>query len=743
MSNLRRYTLTLFGIGLTLCTILLPQVDAYLQNPTNSIHTIRWNANSSLLAVGRENGVIEIIDVSTGQIIRTFNNNGATSLAWSPTANNQLAAVDYYGEIRIWDVDTGIVIFNQSALETTFGIAWSPDGSKIATGHQLSRGMVEEGTIKIWNASTGQLLQTFPNLPVTISVSQWSPDGSKLVGSYGTGAAIWNVNNGQTIAFIRDDALINSDGSITEYYVDRVAWRLDGSQLLTVGSFEIRLWDATNYQTIFKLIEYATMRDIAWKPDGTQFAVASGNSVKIINTNNGNTIISYSNSTTEPINSVAWSSDGSKLAYDGQGGNLQIVLAPLSMTPTPPPSSAGGTGLFGQFFDNADLTGFKLNRVDPTVNFTWGSGSPDPSIDANTFSARWTGQIIPQFSETYTFYTQSDDGVRLWVNDTLLINNWTDHSSTEDSATIALTANFRYNIKLEYYDNTFSSTIRLSWSSPSQPKQVVPQDRLFPNGKIVFQSNTTGNNEIFIMNADGTGVQNRTNNSASDTYPSVVPGGTQIVFVSSRDGNGEIYSMPLNGGTATNLTNNSASDNYPSLYQDGRIVFSSTRSGGNSNLWVRDAAGTVTQLTNTTGIERHSAWSPDGQWVVYDMEEGGVTHLYKIPAAGGTPVQLTTVASNLEPDWSLDGTKITFRSNRSGSSQVYVMDANGSNQVPFIATPPSGFNPTWGMDSGRVTFHSWKDSSQPEIYTLASGASAAVRLTNNSILDQYPVWGAQ
>ena len=78
-----------------------------------------------------------------------------------------------------------------------------------------------------------------------------------------------------------------------------------------------------------------------------------------------------------------------------------------------------GDGLAATYFNNADFTGTTVVRTDPTVNFDWGSGSPAPAIGADTFSARWTGQVQPQFSETYTFYTQSDDGVRLWVNNVL------------------------------------------------------------------------------------------------------------------------------------------------------------------------------------------------------------------------------------------------------------------------------------------------------------------------------------
>ena len=71
-----------------------------------------------------------------------------------------------------------------------------------------------------------------------------------------------------------------------------------------------------------------------------------------------------------------------------------------------------------------------LVRMDTNINFNWGTGSPDPSISADNFTVRWTGSVQPQFNETYTFYTTTDDGVRLWVNGQLLIDEWVDQSAT-------------------------------------------------------------------------------------------------------------------------------------------------------------------------------------------------------------------------------------------------------------------------------------------------------------------------
>src|SRR5262249_44998204 len=95
----------------------------------------------------------------------------------------------------------------------------------------------------------------------------------------------------------------------------------------------------------------------------------------------------------------------------------------------------------------------------------------------------WTGQITPTYSETYTFYTTSDDGVRLWVNGVQVINNWTDHGATVNSGTISLTAGQHYSIVLDHYNNTGGAQIKLEWQSTSQAREVVPASALSVTGQ--------------------------------------------------------------------------------------------------------------------------------------------------------------------------------------------------------------------------------------------------------------------
>ncbi len=165
--------------------------------------------------------------------------------------------------------------------------------------------------------------------------------------------------------------------------------------------------------------------------------------------------------------------DASLTLVEGPGGT------PPPPPPTPPPPPSTGTGLRGEYFDNIDFTNSKIIRTDQTINFNWGDSSPDPLIGSDTFSVRWTGQVEPQYSEQYTFYTRSDDGTRLWVNDQLIVDKWIDQGTKEWSGTINLIAGQRYDIKMEYYENGGGAVSQLRWSSASRSKQIIPSSRLY------------------------------------------------------------------------------------------------------------------------------------------------------------------------------------------------------------------------------------------------------------------------
>ena len=164
------------------------------------------------------------------------------------------------------------------------------------------------------------------------------------------------------------------------------------------------------------------------------------------------------------------------------------------------PSPGSGNGLLGIYFDDATLTTSVFERTDTTVDFDWANGSPDPRIAPDTFSVRWEGEIEPLFSETYTFYTSSDDGVRLWVDDQLVVDNWTNHSITIDAGQINLQSGQRYDIRMEMYENGGLAVAKLEWESASQTREIVPQLQLYSDAPSNLTGTFSGQSVITGLN---------------------------------------------------------------------------------------------------------------------------------------------------------------------------------------------------------------------------------------------------
>jgi hypothetical protein len=177
-----------------------------------------------------------------------------------------------------------------------------------------------------------------------------------------------------------------------------------------------------------------------------------------------------------------------RVEYVALTGNAAVTLAwssPSQFRETVPTSRLypyeDGTGLTAQYYGQMNLKDLRLTRIDPTIDFDWGGGSPAPGvIGADAYSVRWSGSVRPRHSETYTFYINSDNGRRVWVNDRLIIDQWIDNWGVTYTGTIALEANKLYKIRVEYFENFGGAGIRLEWASPSQAREVIPQSQLYP-----------------------------------------------------------------------------------------------------------------------------------------------------------------------------------------------------------------------------------------------------------------------
>ncbi len=133
--------------------------------------------------------------------------------------------------------------------------------------------------------------------------------------------------------------------------------------------------------------------------------------------------------------------------------------------------------LKGTYFSNATLSGTPVvTRGESSINYDWLTGAPITGLPVDQFSVRWEGIVIPPLTGAYTFTATADDGVRLWVNNVLVINKWLDQAATAYTATVNLTQGQPTTILMEYYENGGNASAKLEWTIPTQAKRVIAFD---------------------------------------------------------------------------------------------------------------------------------------------------------------------------------------------------------------------------------------------------------------------------
>ena len=262
------------------------------------------------------------------------------------------------------------------------------------------------------------------------------------------------------------------------------------------------------------------------------------------------------------------------------------------------------------------------------------------------------------------------------------------------------------------------------------------------DGTIAFRSDRTGNDEIYMIKGDGSGLFNLTNHSSDDDLPAWSPDGTRIAFCSLRDGDWEIYIMNADGSDQTRLTDTPGEDCAPSWSPDGtQIIFISNRDD-NPEVYVMNTDGSnQTRLTDNPAFDVFPNWAPDGKQIVFVSDRDGQANIYVMSADGSGITLLTSMGADwvFFPDWSPDGRKIAFNAVSDSNDEIYVMNADGSGLTALTDNPASDWFPRWSPDGTQITFSSERDGNA-EIYLMNADGSGQIRLTDNSAGDELPVW---
>jgi TolB protein len=292
------------------------------------------------------------------------------------------------------------------------------------------------------------------------------------------------------------------------------------------------------------------------------------------------------------------------------------------------------------------------------------------------------------------------------------------------------------------------------------------------NGRIVFMTAIDGNEELFDVQPDGSGLRNLTNSTAVDFSPVYSPDGRHIAFGSyAQDppgggvpkNTGELFVMDADGSNARRITFNTLPDWNPAWSPDGkRLVFARPQRQAlpdefipPTDLWIVDLRnGQERQLTNSADTDdTRPQWSPDGQLIVFesDTNDPGNIDVYTIRPNGRDLRRITTTPGfDGMPNYSPDGERITFTSERAGNGDVFVMRADGSRQTRLtddaIWDGLSAFSP-----DGRFIAYTSERDGEPypdgsgfffaDIFRMRTDGRQITNLTRSPVLDDFdPDW---
>lgn len=274
-----------------------------------------------------------------------------------------------------------------------------------------------------------------------------------------------------------------------------------------------------------------------------------------------------------------------------------------------------------------------------------------------------------------------------------------------------------------------------------------------PYSLIAFKSDDGGDAEIYVINPDGSGRVNLTNNDLYDTGPRWIMDTGQITFSAFREeqirlifphimnadgSDSELFEfMPL----LIDQGFNDVWEIFPSP-NGHQILFVIERMSNDIYLMdLTDPNPEPINITDNLADDDSPDWSPDGSKIAFDSDRSSNTEIYVLDMVNlGEPIKLTQLNSaNFSPTWSPDGKKIAFVSNQDGNTEIYVMDADGSNIRRLTDNPSGDWGPDWSPDGNSIVFFTNRDGNM-EVYVMNADGSNPTNLTNNPADDAFPSW---
>jgi hypothetical protein len=420
-----------------------------------------------------------------------------------------------------------------------------------------------------------------------------------------------------------------------------------------------------------------------------------------------------------------------------------------NIAPFAPTIWGNGNGLKAEYFNDAGLSRAAFTRTDTCVCFLdWNQLGVHYKITSGSYSIRWSGKVMPHFSEATTFQVETGGGIRLYVDGKLIIDSWKEqYPGNLRSSAVTLVAGQKYDIKLEYFNTDNRSNIGLMWQSASLPLEYVPMGQLFSD-PIGSQPPTTPTNQPPIANAGTDITITLPNNSVTlDGAASRDTDGNIASYAWTKTAGPSQYSI-VNAGAASPTVTGLAAGVYVFRLQvtddKGATGFDEvTVTVVAANLGPVANAGSdisITLPTNSTTLNGGASSDPDGSIVKYAWSKiSGPSNFSLADPAGitsglsnliaGTYVFRLTVTDN-KGATATDDVNVIVNNSNVPSNQPPVASA-GTDMAITLPTNSVTLNGSASKDNdGYITKYAWSKVSGPSQFLISSPGSAITIISN-------------
>jgi WD40 repeat protein len=622
-----------------------------LEALTNYPYT--WQAEQALGQIVREFRLRKILTGHTDMVL---------DVAWSPDGT-KIATSGNDGTLRIWDAQTHIELRKISAHPATVAfdlgvqkLAWSSQGDRIATA-----GI--DGTTKIWDTNSGKEIATFSGHTDEVWGVTWSPNGAWVASASKDGTAkVWNALTG-------DESLTLSGHTAG---LKSVTWSPDGTRLATAGDDNTaRIWDATTGEELLKLTGHTNwVWCVTWSPDGFQLATASEDgTVRLWNASTGSQLSDIR--LASPVWQAAWSPDGQQLATTSADGQAQVwdvstgaeafslqgrIPERFNIAWSPDGKSLAttmGAGFSVRLWD-AMPAALTLSDTDGAIG--WVKWSPDGSRIATTNYL--SGTIViwdPQTSEAILTIDSGASTGNLqdvfWSPDSsqIVTTDWVMLAKVWDANTGQLLLTFNGHVgepksKFQVGDSLFGG----GWSPDGSRISTMGGW-----GRERVWDAHTGEEILSFQVTNDIGTPGRWSPDGKRLATCAIPQVLQIWNAETGD--------PILGGYVNNTEDSSFGDSMdwcfgPEWSPDGSHLLTTSFGGNGATIWNANTGESTLIFSEHSGGLVLPTWSPNGERVatgdtsgvikIWDPDTGAVLLSYSVPIADFL----------YQLDWSPDGT---------------------------------------------------------------------------------------